>query len=340
MTTFYNSILKQFLRGFIFFTLVVSCSSSSDQDCEEGLITYPTPEQILSGDQYRQSLEECRVPKIQTYQVSNITGGEVIANQGTAFSVNPQTFLDQNGNFIDGDVTFEILEMFTQGDIIACQLSTNGVNPENNIEPLLTEGLFYLNITYNNQPVTIIQNIDVFIPSSNLGNFNYMFLSPSCPNLLCQVLWERDDTVEVIEEPYITNSGIVIDGYKSHINQNGMGWHNIGRYLPQNTNRTTLYNKTPSGYNKTNSNVFLIFNQNALAISLFEKYDDDSKFFTEFHSQLPKDFEAQLIFITKQSQEFLYASKPVTITENKITTTLEINSEQEEETLINALNDL
>ena len=324
----------------LFFVFFTSCSSNKEE-CEEGLLTYPTPEQIADGEAYRQSAEECRLPKVQTYQVSNLTGGEVVANQGTVFFINPQTFANQDGTLIDGNVTLEVLEMFTQGDIIACQLSTNGINPENNIEPLLTEGLFYINITYNNQPVTIIQNIDVFIPSSNLGNFNHMFLSPSCPDLLCQVLWERDTSVEVIETTYITTTGESVTGYASFLHQNNtFGWHNIGRYLPQDITRTTIYNKAPAGYNKTNSNVFLVYNQDALSVALFEKFDDENKVFTEMHRQLPLNIEANVIFTTKQNQEFLYASKPVTITENKITTTLDINSEQEEETLINALNDL
>ncbi len=330
-----NSLKYFFISSWVF--LLFACSSTGEE-CDEGILQYPNPEQILNGDQYRQSLQECRTPKVQTFTFQGFQGIEIIGNQGTILHINPLSFTDSNGNIIDGEIKLSLLEMYNPGEMIACQLSTNGINPAGTIEPLISQGVFYIEITFNNQPVTIISPITLFVPSQNSGLSLLKFDSPSCQELLCDVLWEQQTGIEVTEEPYITATGEVIPGYRTLI-QTFQGWHSISKYSTV-QNKTIVYDKAPTGYNKTNSNVFIVYNPESLTVGLFSTFDETNKVFSETYSQIPLGINASIIFVSKQETQFIFAKQTTTITQDKITATLDTNTASTEEELISQLNDL
>ncbi len=326
-----NSITYLFCISGLF--LFIACSSNH-QNCEEGLLQYPNAEQIFNGSEYRQSLQDCRLPKVQTYTFMAFQGAEIIGNQGTILHVNPLSFTDLNGNIIDGEITLSLLEMYNPSDMIACQLSTNGINPNGTIEPLFSEGIFYIEITFNSQPVTITNPVLLFVPSESSGLPLSKFESPSCPDLLCEVLWERQNNVEVLEEPYVTAAGIVIPGYRTSV-QLTQGWHSIARYSST-QNKTTVYNKAPNGYNKTNSNVFVVYNSPSLTVGMFPYFSETNKVF--YQNNLPVEQDASIVFVSKQENQFVFASQTTTITPNLVTATLDSQNFNTEEELINSIN--
>lgn len=316
---------------------LISCSSDST-DCEEGVVRVPNAQGPIDGAAYRQSLTECREPRIQAYTVSNLQGAEIIAEQGTVLFVNPQTFADQAGNFIDGDVTVSLIEMYQPGEIIACQLSTNGINEAGTIEPLFSESIYFLDITFNGEQVTFLQPIVIFTPSENLGSEQFLFRSPTCPEVECTVLWERVIlTVPIFEKPYIDATGVKTFGYRAVID--GLGWHNIGRYNTDTSTRTTVYTKTELGYDKTNANVFISYNTQSTAIGLFDFYNANLDVFTENYAQIPVGLSADFVFATVHGGNFLYASKRGLVEPEFLTATLNL-IETDENGFINAINGL
>ncbi len=326
-----NCVKYLFISSWIF--LLFACSST-EAECDEGLLQHPNPEQILNGNEYRQSLQDCRLPKVQTFTFLAFQGVEIIGNQGTILHVNPLSFTDQNGNIIDGEITLSLLEMYNPGDMIACQLSTNGINMSDNTEPLISEGVFYIEFSYNNQPVIISNPILLFVPSQNSTLSLLKFNSPSCPDLLCEVLWEQQTGVEVLEEPYITSAGVVIPGYRTLV-QLPQGWHSIARY-PSTQNKTVVYNKAPNGYNKTNSHVFVVYNSPSLTVGMFPDFSETNKVF--YQNNLPVEQDASIVFVSKQENRFVFASQTTTIAPNMVTATLDTQNFNTEEELINAIN--
>lgn len=316
---------------------LLSCSSDA-HDCEVGLIQVPNAQGPIDGAAYRQSLMECREPRIQTFLASNIQGAEITAEQGTTLFLNPQSFADQNGNFIDGDVTISLIEMYEPGEIIACQLSTNGINEAGNTEPLFSESIYFLDITFNGERVMFLQPIQIFTPSENLGIEQLLFRSPSCPEIPCTVLWERIiTTVPIFEEFIIDAAGNKIYGYLALID--GLGWHNIGRYNTDASPRTTVYNKTALGYDKSNANVFVRYNTPSTAIGLFDFYDASLDVFSENYTQIPIGLTADFVFATVQDGSFLYATKRGLIEAEFLAATLAI-LEADEQGFINTINGL
>src|SRR5690606_17323472 len=173
--------------GFLIFQ---GCSSASD-DCEPGPIEYPNQQGEIDGLAYKNSLLDCRLPKVQTFEFNSFAGAEIVATQKTVFFISPETFFELDGSPIDGPITFSVLVMYIPDEIIACQLSTNGMNDTQTVEPLLGESIFFINATYNGNPVRMDREIMVFIPSENRDLELSLFNSPKCSDLECDVLWEK-----------------------------------------------------------------------------------------------------------------------------------------------------
>lgn len=319
----------------ILFFLLLGCSSDSE-DCTPGPIAHVNQVPVIDGAIYKQSAMDCRLPKVQSFQFNGFEETEITAAQGTVFFVQPLSFTDLNGQIIDGEINFEILEMYTPGDLIACQLSTNGLNNNQSVEPLLSEGVFHIDITHQGEPVIITQPIRVFIPSENASLDLSLFHSPSCPELSCSVLWEAQQT-EVIYEPYTDPAGNTILGYQTFLRNTG--WKSIARFNDSQEARGIIYNIVPPGYNDTNSNVFLYYNSSSTAIGMFSEYDAENEVFSEKFGEIPNNTPAYVLFVSKPETEFSFGSKSITTQDGKITATRDVRlgDETDLKTYINNL---
>jgi hypothetical protein len=328
--------MKQIFYGLVYTTLftLLACSSNKD-DCQEGQIEFPNAVELYNGEEYRQSLIDCRLPKVQTFVFMAFQGAEIVSEQGTILHIDPLSFTDSNGNIIDGEITVSLLEFYDQETLIACQLSTNALNPINSIEPTNSIGVFYIEITFNGQPVIINSPILLFVPSQTNGLQLSNFNSPSCQEMLCEVLWEQQPNIEVTEQPYITTSGEEIQGYQTII-QSPKSWYSLAQFSTT-PNKTTVYNKAPAGYDTSNSRVFIIYNQPLITVGLFTEFDEDNKVFAEIYQQIPRDITAKIIFVSKQNGVFVYGTNTTTITPNLVTTTLTTNTADTEESFISQI---
>lgn len=322
----------------IFYTLIsatlfilIACSSSKE-DCQEGLIELPNVVQQYEGEEYRQSLIDCRLQKVQTFTFLAYQGAEIVSENGAILHIDPLSFTDSNGNIIDGEITVTFLEFYDSETAIACQLSTNTINTENSVEPTNSLGIFYLEFSFNGQPVIINSPLLLFVPSQETGLELLNFNSPSCQDMLCNVLWEQQPNIEVIEHPYITSTGEVIQGYQTTI-QSSKSWYSLAKYTTI-QDKTIIYNKAAAGFDQSNSNVFITYNPSLLTVGMFSGFDEDNKVFTEVYGQIPINELAKIIFVSKQNGVFVYGKKIITITPNLITETLTTNTAETEENLI------
>jgi len=301
------------------FLLIASGCSTDSEDCPPGAVEYPNQQELIDGRAYKQSSVDCRTPKVQTFRFNNFTGAEIKAAQNTVILIRQEAFTRLDGTTIDGEITLSILEMYRPGEIIACQLSTNGINDANSVEPLLSESIFYLNAEYNDEPVLLKGEIQIFIPSENKGLQLSVFNSPDCTELDCQVLWEIIPQSTVFEEPYQGAIGDVILGYRSFITE--LGWYSFARYNPNRKEPGILYNKALPQYSLSNSNVFLMYDSNSVAIGMFSEFDTANEVFSEKYSEIPKNTPANVIFVSKPKNEFSFDSSPIITEDGKITVT-------------------
>ena len=134
--------------------LCLSCSE--DHDCDVGLVELPNATAPLLGVEYAESLLECRQPRVQRFSFQGFLGGTFLGTQGTQIIIAPQSILNQDGTPVDELVTLELIEMYQPGEIIACQLSTNGLSTTNTPEPLLSEGIYYVNLRLESDPSAML----------------------------------------------------------------------------------------------------------------------------------------------------------------------------------------
>lgn len=313
--------------------LITSCSE--DDDCDEGAIETPNAIATIDGADYTASLMECRQPKIQTFTIQGFAGGQLLGVQGSAISIPGQSLFNTDGTIIDGEVEVRILEMFTAGDVIACQLSTNTRNASGTIEPTLSEGLLFFDIRFNGQPVVIQGEIQIFIPEENNTGELLFFNSPSCPDLDCRVTWETIGSAfpSEIEDA----SGNITFGYSGITNQTG--WYNIAQFNPSQNERTIVYNVPPAGFNDTNSNIFLSYTDDKIAVSLFDQFDLSLGVFSEVYREIPLDTQGHLIFTSRLDGIFRLDTSQILVTQDIIGTTTDTTERSEEQliTLINSL---
>lgn len=328
------TFLKSFSIILVFFFL--ACDANSE-DCTIGPLELVNPQTIIDGTAYKQSIMDCRIPKVQSFEFNNFEQTQLVASKGTLFFIPQGTFSKLDGSIIDGEITFSVLEMYNPGEIIACQLSTNGINNTQTIEPLLSESILFLNATYNGEAVLVNQEIRVFIPSENKNLQLNGFYSPSCPSLDCQVLWEISPQISVFEEPFTDPAGNIILGYQSFITE--LGWLSFARYNPSLEPRGIIYNKTLPEYSLSNSNVFLNYNGNSVAIGMYSEFDTINGVFSEKYRQIPQNTPANVIFVSKPENSFSFGSSTVITEDGKITVTRDLQNGSENN-LIDYINSL
>lgn len=330
--------MKYLITLFCFSVLLLTPSCSSDsEDCIPGAIEHPNQQDPIDGRAYKESSLECRLPKLQTFQFNNYSSAQIRAEQNTIFFIAEGTFTKLDGTIIDGEISLSVLEMYRPGEIIACQLSTNGLNNSQTVEPLLSESIYFINAEHIGEQVLMNGEIQIFIPSENQSLELSVFNSPSCPEFECQVLWEIIPRSQVYEEPYQGAAGDLILGYRSNISE--LGWFSFARYNPSPEDRGVLYNKALSPYSLSNSNVFLKYDSNSIAIGMFSEFDSTNDVFSEKYSEIPKNTAASVIFVSKPENEFSFDSSPIITDNGKITVTRNLQNGSERN-LIDFINNL
>lgn len=309
------------LSCFFYVFIILSCSTKDD--CVIGELEYPNLEEI-DGESYRNNLRECRESKLQTFTFSTSQNIRVIGEQGTQINIPVETFWNSTGDPITQEVTINLLEMYAPSDILSCQLSTNGLNERQGIEPLLSEGFIFFEITDDGIPITINNNsqIQIFIPSNDDNLSLSLFNNSECNALDCEVLWEQEDTPVFFTEVLDSNDQFVT-GFQATVSKTG--WYNMSRFNPSNNLRGTLYNLVTPGYNQTNSDVYIFYESNSIAIGKYLKFDAENDLFSEEYSEIPEDTPAHIIFMSKKENDYLFEIQSIeteidliTITRNPI----------------------
>ncbi|MEP0262569.1 hypothetical protein [Dokdonia sp.] len=326
----------QFLCA-LFLAGCLATSCSEDHDCEEGIMETPNAITPIDGADYAASLLDCRLPKVQTFIIQGFAGGQILGTQGGAITIPGQSLFNPDGTIIDGEVEVSLLEMFTPGDVVACQLSTNTRNPAGNIEPTLSEGLLFFDIRFNGQPVVIQGEIQIFIPEENNTEEQLFFNSPSCPDIDCTVTWENAQGAIAFPSEIEDPIGNITTGYNATTSQTG--WYHMGQFNTSQNERTIVYNVPPPGFNDSNSNSFLSYNNDKIAVSLFEQYDTSLGVFSEVYNEIPLGTQGALIFVSRQDGIYMVDTSQISVSQNSIGATTNTDGTTEDQliTIINSL---
>ena len=103
--------------------------------------------------------------KSQTFTIDNSIDNIIEGDNGTKIRITKNTFVDQDGNLIEGQIEIELKEALTPIDMVMGNLTTTF-----NDKPLQSGGMIYLNATLKSKQLHIAENKSILtsIPSDTL----------------------------------------------------------------------------------------------------------------------------------------------------------------------------
>lgn len=249
-------MMKNFIYLFICLFVIVSCEK------EEITTPYNCTDNVILASISQNTI-------VETIDLSSISP-MISGVNGTNISFSSNSFLDQNGNVVSGNIDIELIDAQDNKDMLLMNCPTI----TNDGDLLESAGIFYFNPTQNGNQLTINTNNPpiVTIPSNN-GNVMdyYTGVLDSDGDLIS---WELDasNSVQIIP----TINGIGDTSYYYSFSLTGVGWINTD-YPYGAAPFSSVAVQLPTGNNATNSSVFIYFRNVNSCITAYDN-DNDGTF--------------------------------------------------------------
>lgn len=221
--------------------------------------------------------------------------------------------LTKSGNPVTGAIDITFIELFDKGNMLITNKPTMGVMPDGKKSLLKSGGEFFIKAAQGGVDLVSTGVIQLQVPANLTGTLDTGML-----------FWAGDTTDEDnlawVNPRNAAGTGGQKDGNVG-FNQNSysvtfgnFGWTNVDKFYSDPRPRTTILAAVPTGYDDTNSAIFLSYDgegQNALA--KLDTYNPVTKQFSEHYGQIPIGLQMHVIFATEDNGNWRYAIKAVTV---------------------------
>lgn len=235
------------------------------------------------------------------------------STKGVQFTID-RSCLRLNGNPVTGNITIKFAEVFDGGKMLTTDKTTMGEYTSGVMGLIVSGGEFYLNATAGGQQLSLVCGVPVTIPTQLTGGADpTMLLWNGVIDADGNVDWKRDQN-----NPAGTNGNVGVNGqgagavYQTVFNQ--FGWTNVDRFYSDPRPKTTIQAIAPSGYDNTNSAIYLHYDGEGNALAKLDTYN--AGVFSEHYGQIPIGLACHMIFATEDHGNWRYAIKTLTITAN------------------------
>ncbi|MEN3323525.1 hypothetical protein VP395_07285 [Mariniflexile soesokkakense] len=319
--------LKHILGTFLMTALTLtSCTNDNDD-----FIIPATAEEF--GAIREQALEDLT----QTFQF-NAEDGSVnfTSDKGVEIYINGGC-LTKNGVAVTGAVELEFVELFDKGNMLTTNKPTMGILPNGDKALLISGGEFFVQATQNGIALETNCGFQMQIPTNLTGG-------PDNDMILWNGIIDEDGNLAWAEDKRDAagqNGGVFAEGNQYYGFFQSFGWSNVDRFYSDPRPKTTILVAVPTGYDNTNSSVYLSYDGEESGLAGLDTYDTQTGLFSEHYGQIPIGLECHVIFATEDGGNWKYAIKAVTIVENGVITFTEgetsIATEAQLTTIINGL---
>lgn len=276
--------------------------------CKKEVIEEPVPP-VTPGNTSNGSLAAFFAqssPQEQTFTINAASQQLITGSQGTQVLFSANSFVDQNGQPVNGTITIKLKEVFNKKDMILSGASTISGG-----KPLISDGEIYLAATQNNYELhlTSANSVTVAIPTTTtapISNMNEFYAR------------EINDTADFT--PADTTQFIPVINYQSvyfysfaidHLN-----WINCDYYMFQGGPETVVEATVPAQFNDQNCRLFIAFNGQKSAAECYH-YDTGLHEFSPGSSyQLPIGMGVTFVAIAEINGQFYSAFQSATIGNN------------------------
>ncbi len=309
--------------------LLTSCSKNDDGDGD--ILIRPTAEDF-------NNLREAALENLtQTFQFNADDGNVTLTSEkGVQIHISGSC-LTLNGDAVTGTVDLEFVELFDKGNMLTTNKPTMGTLPNGDKGLLISGGEFFVNATQNGVALETNCGFQMQIPADLTGGIDEDM-----------ILWEgridEDGNLawdEVERDGAQGEGGVFAEGNQYYGFFQSFGWSNVDRFYNDPRPKTTILVAVPEGYDNTNSSVYISYDGEDAGLANLDTYDTETGLFSEHYGLIPIGLECHIIFATEDGDNWKYAIKAVTITENGVVTFTEgetsIATEAQLTTIINGL---
>ena len=224
--------------------------------------------------------------------------------------------LRKNGNPVTGLVDIKYSEIFDSGKMLTTDKTTMGMQTNGQMGLIISGGEFYINATQGGVQLTTVTPVQLQIPTILTGGPNpaMTLWTGQAPTATSNMLgWFATDPGPTgangvnINQPNGQGSG----SYNATLP--GFGWTNVDRFYNDPRPRTTLLATVPSGYNDTNSAIYLHYDGQGSSLAKFDRYLSATQQFSEHYGQIPIGLVCHAIFVTEDNGQWRYAIKAFTV---------------------------
>jgi len=232
------------------------------------------------------------------------------ARQGTKVFIPKDVLIDKNGNTIFGDVTVELIEIYSKSDMILNKLQTASGQ-----RLLESGGMIYVKVFSNDEELSIKdgssmsiefptevfkKGMSIFYGQEERSNINWV--SPSRVTESLTVNFQSD-----LGDGVLSRRNVEIDKYI--LESTKFGWINCDRFINRPT--TQLTNLAVNSSDTLEVNFYLVFRSINSVLSI-STYKDQFIFYN-----VPIGEKVTLVALKKYDQEILYAAKTFEIKKNQ-----------------------
>ena len=324
-----NTNFKKIGVLFLLMITFISCDTADDKN--DNLILPPTAAAF-------KSINEKGLKEIT--QNFTITAGTGPVNITSAKGV--QLFIDgncltKNGVAVTGTVNIEYIELFDKGTMLVTNKPTMGVTADGKKNLLISGGEFFIKATQGGVELKTSCSMNLVVPSALTGGIDN-----------AMIFWtgKIDDRGELAWEQPKPNAdgtggkgGVQGKENNYYVTFGNFGWTNVDRFYSDPRPKTTLLVGAPTGYDNTNSAVYLSYDgEGKNALAKLDTYTS-AGLFSEHYGQIPIGLKCHVIFVTESNGQWRYAIKAVTVAANDVYTfTLAETTVGTEAQLIAAIN--
>jgi len=317
--------------GVLFLLIITFVSCDNTDDSNDNLILPPTAAAF-------KSISEKGIKKnTQNFTITAGTGIVTITSaKGVKLNINGDC-LTKNGVAVTGAVDIEFIELFDKGNMLITNKPTMGVMPDGKKNLLISGGEFFIKASQGGVELKTSCSMNMIVPVA---------LTDGLDNAMTLWTGKIDERGELAWEQPKPNAdgtggkgGVQGEGNNYYVTFGNFGWTNVDRFYSDPRPKTTLLVGAPTGYDNTNSAVYLSYDgEGTNALAKLDTYTS-AGLFSEHYGQIPIGLKCHVIFATEDNGQWRYAIKAVTVAANDVYTfTLAETTVGTETQLIAAIN--
>jgi hypothetical protein len=229
--------------------------------------------------------------------------------KGVKFTIVRANLTNLDGSPVTGDIDIEYNEIFDGGHMLTTDKPSMGIMPDGNQSLLISGGEIFLNAKVGSLGLKMAAPINVEIPADlTKGLQGGMLLWAGVIDKDNNLAWEKPrDAVKPIQGGAAGTQA----SYSTPLSS--FGWTNVDKFYNDPRPKTAILAAVPTGYNATNSAVYLHYDGQGSALAKLDRYDTATSLFTEHYGQIPIGLVCHMIFVTEDAGQWRYAIKALTI---------------------------